>query len=29
LQNGQIVISDEAENILKSERIRKAYLGEA
>jgi len=29
LQNGEIVISDEAENILKSERIRKAYLGEA
>jgi branched-chain amino acid transport system ATP-binding protein len=29
LQNGEIVISDKAENILKSERIRKAYLGEA
>lgn len=29
LQNGRIVISDRAENILKSERIRKAYLGEA
>ena len=29
LQNGQIVISDTAENILKSEEIRKAYLGEA
>jgi branched-chain amino acid transport system ATP-binding protein len=29
LQNGEIVINDEAENILKSERIRKAYLGEA
>ena len=29
LQNGEIVISDKAEKILKSERIRKAYLGEA
>ena len=29
LQNGRIVISDTAENILKSENIRKAYLGEA
>ncbi len=29
LQNGRIVISDTAENILKSEEIRKAYLGEA
>ena len=29
LQNGQIVISDTAENILRSEKIRKAYLGEA
>ena len=29
LQNGEIVISDTAANILKSERIRKAYLGEA
>ena len=29
LQNGRIVISDTAENILKSEKIRKAYLGEA
>lgn len=28
LQNGRIVISDTAENILKSENIRKAYLGE-
>lgn len=29
LQNGQIVISDSADAILKSEKIRKAYLGEA
>lgn len=29
LQNGEVVISDHAENILQSERIRKAYLGEA
>ncbi len=27
LQNGQIVLSDSAENLLKSEKIRKAYLG--
>ena len=29
LQNGEVVINDTAENILQSERIRKAYLGEA
>ena len=29
LQNGEIVINDTAKNILQSERIRKAYLGEA
>jgi branched-chain amino acid transport system ATP-binding protein len=29
LQNGQIVLSDSAENLLKSEKIRKAYLGQA
>ena len=29
LQNGRVVISDTAENILKSESIRRAYLGEA
>lgn len=28
LQNGQIVITDTAERILRSEKIRKAYLGE-
>lgn len=29
LQNGAIVITDSADNLLKSEKIRKAYLGEA
>ena len=29
LQNGKIVLSDSAENLLKSEKIRKAYLGQA
>ncbi len=29
LQNGEIVMTDSAENLLKSEKIRKAYLGEA
>jgi branched-chain amino acid transport system ATP-binding protein len=29
LQNGSIVITDSAENLLRSENIRKAYLGGA
>jgi branched-chain amino acid transport system ATP-binding protein len=29
LQNGSIVLSDTAQNLLNSEKVRKAYLGDA